>query len=121
MLYDVDRLEPVTDIPHKEEYDIWISRLSASELSEIRNTLNGMIDGDKVHTSSWMPGADWTDTPFEAIYEKAARFHEDVAAKCFGLMVWVAFMERPEIWGFGHYEKNGWPIPGMTYFRLKQI
>jgi hypothetical protein len=39
-----------------------------------------------------MPGADWTGSPFETIFEKAARYNFDLAAKLFGLIVWVVFM-----------------------------
>jgi hypothetical protein len=118
MLFDVQKNQLITAIPHERDYQIWISRLDPIEIQSIKDKLNSMIDADEIHTSCWMPGADWTNTPFQAIYEKAARFNFESAAHCFGLMVWVVFMERPEEWGFGRYEKNGHPITGITYFRL---
>jgi hypothetical protein len=65
-----------------------------------------------------MPCADWTGSPFEIIFEKAACYKFDLAAKLFGLIVWVVFMERPEWWTSGHYEKDGVPIEERTYFRI---
>lgn len=96
-----------------------MSRLDPAEISAIQDALLEMIAGDEIHTSSWMPGSDWRGTPFEAIYEKAAKYHEDTAAKCFGLMVWKAFMDHEDCWGSGHYELDGAPIEGRTYFRIE--
>ena len=76
-----------------------------------------MIDGDEIHTSSWMPGSDWSDTPFHPIWEKAAKKNEDLAAKIFGVLVWDVFRERPERWITGRFEKDGEPISGRTYFK----
>jgi len=65
-----------------------------------------------------MPGADWSNTPLQAIYE-ACRRNEDMAAKIFGLFVWDMIQRRQgERWMFGHYELDGVPIRGMTYFRV---
>ena len=77
-----------------------------------------MIDADEIHTAGWMPGSDWTDTPFQPIYEKAAQQSFDAAARCFGLMVWEVMMERPERWTSGRFEKDGEPIGSRTYFRV---
>ena len=65
-----------------------------------------------------MPGHDWTGTVFEPIYFKAARSSYEQSAKCFGLMVWEVFMERPERWASGKFEKDGEPIGSRTYFQL---
>ena len=64
-----------------------------------------------------MPGNDWTGTVFEPIYSKAARQSYEASARCFGLMVWETFMERPEIWFSGRFEKDGEPIGSRTYFQ----
>lgn len=119
MLWDVQEDREIKTIPHKQNYDVWISRLTGQEMQDIKATLNEMINGTEIRTSSWMPGADWNGTPFQAIYEKAAQRNPSVAAKCFGLMLWEVIMERPEKWAFGRYEKDGVPIEGMTYFQLR--
>jgi len=126
MLYSIDTSQKITSIPHENEYKICLSRLSQDELEAIKDALNTMIDediakGTDIQTSSWMPGSDWENTPFQMIYEKAAKLDTVLSAKFFGLLVWVVFMERPEIWSFGRFEKDGQPIAGLTYFRLRNI
>src|SRR3979490_587 len=109
--------ETVTKIPRKEVFDLIESRLSATELKSGIDALDGQISGKEILTSSWMPGNDWTGTPYQALHEKAARFNQELAGKMFGLMVFFAFMQRPEIWITGRFEKDGEPIGGRTYFR----
>jgi hypothetical protein len=100
----------------KQRYEGIASRLGA-ELAPIKSRLNEMIDGDRIHTSSWMPGKNWVDTPFQAIYDASGR-NEDEAALNFGLIVWKVFEERPESWGSAHGMKDGKEIRGRTYFRV---
>jgi hypothetical protein len=118
MLYDLASKKPITKIPYAKEYRLWMSRMTPSEISAIRAELNTMINSDRIHTAGWMPGSDWTNTPFQPIYEKAAKFHPDVAALCFGLMVYEVFMNRPERWMSGRFEKDGEPIGSRTYFQF---
>ncbi|WP_157216674.1 hypothetical protein [Flavisphingomonas formosensis] len=72
-------------------YQLLCSRLSPVELDDIRNALDGRIKGSRIETSSWIPGADWQGTPYQAIYEKGARMNPELAALMFGLIVWEAF------------------------------
>ncbi len=118
MLYSVDSQSYVSAIPHRSDFDIWRSRLSDQEYEAIVNELRSKIECDEIHTSSWIPGAIWTDTVFQPIYEKACRYDPEAAAKCFGLILWAVLLEDDDVWGFGRYEKDGVPIEGMTYFKL---
>ena len=118
MLYNVDG-QLIKDIPHHEDYKRWRSRLSDSEYEAIVRTLNDRIDGDKVHTAGWIPGSDWEGTPFYPIYEKACLKDEVAAGFCFGLIMWVVMMERPDAWSFGRYEIDGLPIQSLTYFKVE--
>ena len=82
------------------------------------------IDQKPVITISWVPGADWTNTPYEPIYRAInQRFAHDIAkeysAKFFGLLFMDVAINRAEKWGFGHYELAGKPIKGRTYFLLQ--
>jgi len=77
-----------------------------------------MVEGDEIHTSSWMPGSNWSGTVFDPIYRIACQQDESAAGMCFGLMLWEVLMQREDVWGFGRYEKDGVPIEGMTYFRI---
>jgi hypothetical protein len=118
MLVDVMSGKRITRVPFDRDYRIFISRLDAGELAAVKAQLNSMIDGTEVQTAGWMPGSDWTGTPFQPVYEKAARYDPDAAARCFGLIVWEVFMERPETWGSGRFEKDGRDLGSRTYFRI---
>ena len=120
-LYSIDHCgeqHEITHVPHQAEFDIWCSHLTPSQWGAIRAELQSMIADDEIHTSSWMPGQDWTGTVWEPIYTDACRSDEVAAGLCFGLFVWEAFMDHPAAWSFGRYEKDGIPIQGMTYFRI---
>ena len=117
-LYSVDSQEYVDYIPHRENFERWQSRLSVSQFEAICDELRGMIDGAEIHTAGWMPGNDWTGTPWEPIYTDACNYDKVASGYCFGLFVWVMLQKHPEVWGFGRYEKDGVPIRSMTYFRL---
>ncbi|UCE66755.1 MAG: hypothetical protein JSU85_01710 [Candidatus Zixiibacteriota bacterium] len=119
MLYSTGQNREITYIPHERDYNLWRGRLSEDEYRAIIDELNNRIDSDEVHTSSWIPGSDWTDTVFQPIYEKACNYDERLSGKCFGLFLWVVMMNRPEFWAFGRYEKDGIPIEGLTYFRVQ--
>jgi hypothetical protein len=74
--------------------------------------------GGEIITSSWIPGSDWTDTPYQPIYEAVGQDWE-LARFFFGLVVWNVMMNRPETWSFGRYPKNDGDVIGMTYFRVQ--
>ena len=66
--------------------------------------------------TSWIPGPDWAGTPLQRIYEVCG--DEVLAAKNFGLFMWDTMQRHQGRWGFGHYELDGVPIKGMTYYRV---
>lgn len=73
-------------------------------------------------TMSWEPGRDWTGTVYEPIYP-ACNYSEEQAAKFLGLIFMDVAMNRPERWGFGHYDLRHadgtlLSIKGRTYFLL---
>ncbi|MCP1843656.1 hypothetical protein ACVIHI_003425 [Bradyrhizobium sp. USDA 4524] len=119
MLVDLMTKRPITSVPYEAEYRAYTSRMTPAEVDAIKAALNAMIDADEIHTAGWMPGNDWSGTPFQAIYEKAARHSYSAAAKCFGLMVWEVFMERPETWTSGRFENDGTEIGSRSYFRIR--
>jgi hypothetical protein len=118
MLYSIESKSEITSIPHAQDYTQWRSRLTDAEYAAIVAELDSRIEGTEVQTSSWIPGADWTGTVFQPIYEKACRRDEDAAARFFGLIVWDVFMQHDDWWAFGRYEKDGIPIRGLTYFKI---
>jgi hypothetical protein len=117
MLIDMMTGEPITSVPYGTEYRLFMSRLSHEEIAAIKTALNAKIDGTEIQTAGWMPGNDWEGTPYQPIFERAARHDFNAAARCFGLMVWEVFMERPERWTSGRFEKDGEPIGSRTYFQ----
>jgi hypothetical protein len=88
MLWSIENhgLERITTIPHEREYRIWTSRLREEDIDAITREFERLVDesGKEVVTSSWLPGSDWSGTPFEPIYDTAARGDEEAAGKASG-------------------------------------
>ena len=106
------------NMPRLKDFNVLRSRLSGDEFDAIVNRINELIDaaGGEIATAGWLPGSDWTGTPFQAIYVKGARGDYDLSAKFFGLLVWYTVMERDETWGTGKYQVDGRDIGSRTYF-----
>lgn len=117
MLYSFDSMSNITKVPHQDMHNFLLRNMNQKDLDEIKLTLNSKIDSDKVHTSSWIPGEDWSNTPYMKIYEVCGE-DEEMAAKMFGLILWVVMMEREDLWSFGRYKKDGIEIKGITYFKI---
>lgn len=117
MLVDMMSGKPIGKMPFADQYRRYMAAMTPEEIRAIKDRLNEMIDGTEIQTAGWMPGSDWTGTVFEPIYFKAANQSYTESAKCFGLMVWEVFMERPEVWTSGRFEKDGEPIGCRTYFQ----
>ncbi len=96
--FDSDGDLTLADMPHRKDYDMWLSRLAPAERNAVFTFIENLIRTGRIHTSSWMPGPDWTDTPLQVIYEKATRESEQQAGWCFGLMLMEAMIQRPEQW-----------------------
>ena len=107
----------VTKLPHLKNYTTWRNRLSNTDYQAIEDELNCRINAGDIHTAGWMPGSDWTCTVFEPIYHTACRKNITQAGMFFGLIVFKVFMDRPERWIFGRFEKDGKDIGSITYFR----
>jgi len=125
MLYSVPDMKKIEHVPHDQDYRRWraeLDRTNPPAFQKIHANLDSRFDTREVDTSSWIPGANWEDTPFQPIYiacggDDNENAHEE-AAKFFGLIVWQVAMDRVDCWSFGRYEKDGFPIRGMTYFRI---
>ena len=118
MLFDIKKGSKINRTPRLAEYERWKNRLTTKEFQAIVDDLDSRVSEGEVHTSSWMPGHDWSNTVFQPIYDRACGQHRESAAKYFGLILWEVMMNRDEAWSFGRYEKDGIPIEGMTYFRV---
>jgi len=117
MLYCVDSGKFVERLPHKKSYDAWRKNISDEDYEAVCEVLVRRFKGDRIHTSSWIPGNDWTNTVYNSIY-RACKNNAECAGLFFGLIVFKLLMKDELVWGFGRYEKNGIPIKGMTYYIL---
>ncbi len=120
-IVDFETNSPISGVLSRGErgrkYALVLTRLTPAELQAIRNELDNMIATGDIFTSSWMPGSDWNNTPFQALYDRAAQRDHQTSAMMFGLLVWEAFDRHPETWFTGKFEKDGIPISGRTYFQ----
>jgi hypothetical protein len=120
MLRDIDKDTIVDTVPFQREFDALRSRLSEAEFNAMVRRIDELIDeaGSEIATAGWLPGSDWTGTPFQPIYTKAAPGDFERSAKFFGQLVWYTVMQRREEWGSGRYQVDGRDIGSRTYFRL---
>lgn len=94
-----------------------LSRLDPAEAAAVRDALDGRIEGSRIETASWIPGADWRGTPYQPIYEKGARMNPEVAALMFGLMAWEAFERHEDDWYTGRFSMGGEEDRFRVYFK----
>lgn len=122
MLIDIDSGKTIQRMPYEKEFDALRARLPEDEFDAMVSRINELIDaaGGKVATAGWLPGHDWTDSPFQPIYAKAARGDYNRSAMFFGQLVWYTIMNRPERWGSGRYDTDGRDIGSRTYFMLEE-
>ena len=120
-------IDPFTEkkivrIPFRDQFDALRTRLSDEEFDGMVGRINELIDesGGEIATAGWLPGSDWTGTPFEPIYTKAAPHDFQLSAKFFGQLVWYTIMNRSEDWASGRYELDGKDIGSRTYFRVNR-
>ena len=120
VLVDVFTGKEIERIPYKSQFDTLRARLSGEEFDAMVARVNELIDesGGEVATAGWLPGSDWTGTPFEPIYTKAAREDFTRSALFFGQLVWYTITKRPEAWASGKYQVEGEDIGSRTYFRV---
>ncbi len=96
MLYSIDSKQYIRDIPHKQFYDTCRARLSDAQYDAIFDALDQRVNTNEIHTSSWIPGANWIGTVYQPIYDTACHFDEGSAARFFGLVLWHVMLQRPE-------------------------
>ena len=90
--------------------------MSDADYERVVEAISEAIGDDEVSTAGWIPGHDWTDTPYEPLYYACGKDPEQ-AGRFFGLIVFKLLMDREDrVWSFGRYEKDGVPITSMTYF-----
>ena len=120
MLFDVPSMKKITRVPYEETYHPLREALDQTDpqaYERIHRDLTSRFQGREIDTSSWIPGKDWTGTVYDPIY-RSCGCDEVVAAKFFGQIVWQVVMDLDSCWASGHYELDGVPIKGRTYFTI---
>ncbi len=116
MLYNLNG-EEMTYMPHQEEYDLRRANLSDEDYYRVVDAINDYIDNSNgVFASSFIPGADWTDTPYQPLY-LACNQSKEQSAMFFGQIVWQVVMDRDDEWLFKPPDMDADGIQGTTYWR----
>jgi len=110
-----------THIPHKVDYDRWMANMSDSDhqgvIDAIHEYMDSLPPNEQIFVSSYIPGKDWSDTPYDPIY-RACNENWHAARLFFGQLVWEAVQLHEEMWLFKNHERDEEEIPlGKTYFR----
>ncbi len=119
MLSSIDGTS-IKTVWHKKFFDACKSRLSDEEYQNMIDELN-TITQDRVDNkvdmvvSSFIPGSDWKDKVWSAIYTKACGYDEEHSAQFFGLLVCQVLIDRDEKWYFLKQDIDR----GMIYFKGK--
>jgi hypothetical protein len=114
------RVEPISTQTQESLFYNWTLGLPSTTVQEICDAVNHHINREghgEIVTSGWVKGAEWTQTPYETIYESVGRDWE--AARFFlGLIVWRVMMDRPETWVLMRYPRRMDDVIDLTYFRV---
>lgn len=86
MLFDLDGNQ-ITGIPHKADYDRWIRGVTMDEQTAIIDAIHNKIADKVIFNASYLPGSDWTNTPFQPLYEACNR-DETNAAYFYGMVIY---------------------------------
>jgi hypothetical protein len=120
MLYSIDSDKPIIDIPkrHKKSFNLWRRNLSNGNYDIVIESIRKYIDAvpkDKPFVSSYIPGPDWTNTPYQPLYIACNR-NQEHSGWFFGLIVWQVIIDHPDNWLFKPSDKDD-DILGTTYWR----
>jgi hypothetical protein len=101
MLEDVVTGRRITEVPHRKELEAMLGRMSAAEIEAINAALDAKLEEiapGKAISASWIPGHDWTGTPFMPIYAKACRMDFAASAGAFGKIFMSRIIGHPDLW-----------------------
>jgi hypothetical protein len=80
MLRYFDSNTNIAQVTHQSDYRRWLSRLTPAQRQAAFNFIDHvLVPKGRIHTSSWMPGADWTNTPLQPLYSVACNSSEQQA------------------------------------------
>ena len=122
MLYSIDGKE-MTGIPRqrRESFETWMRNLSEDDYNKVVETLNEYVDRvptDKPFNSSFVPGSDWTNSPYQPLYI-ACNQNQEHSGWFFVLILWKVMIDHSEDWLFKPSDQED-DIPGTVYWRRNQ-
>src|SRR5262245_7918210 len=112
-----ERGDEITRVTHEDFYNRHYPRLTAQQRQAIEDEINAVLDSGRIHTTSWVPGADWTGKPYQAIYDVACDEDWHRARYLYGLIFMNVVINREETWYCGRYPRSEDEIIGLTYWR----
>jgi len=122
MLVQIDgngNARQIDSTPYRVDYDRWRAGLTDAEHDAIMLEIERRMGEKEIESASFIPGKDWTGTPFWPIYASACNQDFDAARKFFGLLVWEYIRGREDCWSFGRYDVRNVAVEGLIYFRVK--
>ena len=106
----------IKKVPYLNDFKRWRKNISDSDYNAVVDALNTHIDGDRIHTSSFIPGHNWAGTVYESIW-RACNQNDKQAALFYGLILFQVMIDHDDQWIFGKFEKDGKSLRGTTYFK----
>jgi hypothetical protein len=91
----------ITRVPHANELAAMLARMSDAEIEAINAALDAKLEEvqpGKAISASWIPGHDWTGTPYMPIYAKACREDFAASAGCLGKIFMSRVIAHPDLW-----------------------
>ena len=114
-------IKEIMSIPSRRQsfFSERMENMSTEDYQQIRDTLSDHFENKEVDCSSFVPGSDWTGTPYEPIYWACDENIEE-AGFLFGLILWQFMIDHEDAWAFTSAE-DSFPernIRGKVYFRI---
>jgi hypothetical protein len=121
----------ISEIPYKESYLACKRNLSPDKLEKMVCAINKKLEetvdrsGQRISVSSWIPGHDWTGTPFAPIYDDVCGQDYEESAMFFGKLVMDVVLQRCNELGENWCcmsectLSRGTPISGKVYWQAK--
>lgn len=115
---------PIQNVPHQGEFDLRNGRLTAAQQDALEDEINRRVDENEdenrelIFCSSWIAGADWSNTPLDPLYHVCGQ-DEEVAKLFWGQWCWYTLSRRPDCFMFERFDHLGPDrICGLTYWRV---